>query len=712
MKDKYLYASTFLQGLQVIDLQQAVLEYGQTDASTFAQSVTTEGDGFAMDTIVNTIPLPLAAGGSATMFDLKADDFVLAGGSGASAATQTLLVATGQLPFVVADPTQGGLPAVHYPPADSTGATLNKVPVQLSSADGETVYQLCNGRAVALGTVPVTDNAGNSANKHVAVVVGSGAVGPAASTNCFATTPPPSVPVLAVVDMTQAYDPAVAYTPVPLGFLQLPTGPTDVTLNGSVALVATGTNILLVNLEKPAHPTLAGQITGNFGNWLALTQSGFLVSTSPNSASGGIQTAALGAIAIIHYITPHVSLDSNSATKAPIDVSYEFLGDTGSLTTGRLNIEQDGKDVGTIPLPDVSPGVHTLSIPVGTVLYPVPDEIEAAIVRPDGTLTSSFVTSLGPMPSDAIPGSNPTPPPAPALVIPPSPTPGVSFVGIAALSSVILTPDHLSTGQGDTTIQMSASGFDTLSSIYVRRLDGVWVRLSTSSLAQDQTTFILPAALSSSPGFLELSLGGTDGEPSIPLPVADPSLPQLGTAPQLTPNSVFLNLPDAQGNPGVTAFNPLLVSGMKIVLGQGQTAVTSLPSDALSAGSLTATQPSRLAYISGPSIFIAILSSDGTKLSSFVCLPALLDALALDRSSGRDVSYPLNAAAAFSPGDLQLTSGNRNPGSADPASGRLTQVELQGVGLVASQTVQFTVARSAQPFNRHNLVNRRSRHYA
>jgi hypothetical protein len=68
MLDQYLYASTFLQGLQVIDLNQAVAEYSyyqQTNPTQFGEAVSTEGDGFAMDTIVNTIPLPInTQGGS------------------------------------------------------------------------------------------------------------------------------------------------------------------------------------------------------------------------------------------------------------------------------------------------------------------------------------------------------------------------------------------------------------------------------------------------------------------------------------------------------------------------------------------------------------------------------------------------------------------------------------------------------------------------
>jgi len=52
-----------------------------------------------MDTIANTISLPTPQTGTGTIFDLRAEDFATTSGS-----SQTLLVTTGQLPFVVADP--------------------------------------------------------------------------------------------------------------------------------------------------------------------------------------------------------------------------------------------------------------------------------------------------------------------------------------------------------------------------------------------------------------------------------------------------------------------------------------------------------------------------------------------------------------------------------------------------------------------------------
>src|SRR6266851_2762250 len=244
-------------------------EYQRATPVQFGQAMSTEGQGFATDAVVNTIPLPNSSGGTFTMWDLKADDFTTSN-SGGAATTQTLLAAAGQLPFVLADPTLSGPQAVLYPPSAADG-TFAGNPVQallMTSADGQTNSLLCYGRAVALGIIAATDSNGNSTNKHIAVVVGGGLVGSMTSCPVPSSAPAPYVSLLAVVDLTGAYaqgttvacDPKATTgspnCPKAIGFLQLPTGGADVKLHGNVALVATGTNILLINLEDPTHPTL------------------------------------------------------------------------------------------------------------------------------------------------------------------------------------------------------------------------------------------------------------------------------------------------------------------------------------------------------------------------------------------------------------------------------------------------------------------------
>jgi hypothetical protein len=290
MLDQYLYASTFLQGLQVIDLNQALAEYAATPASQFGQAVSTEGDGFAMDTIVNTIPLPInIQGGTATEFDLKAAYFSTTG-SGGAAGTQPLMVATGALPLVVADPFAGSngvlYPPYTPPPPGSSVSTLSQVPLQMTS--GSAAYSLTNGVAVDVGLIPVTVN-GTTTNKQYAVVVGTG------------TANGSTAPLLAVVDISQPYTPGsrgpytpgTPYLPQPVGFFQLSAGPTDVILDGTMALVGTGSNVLIVDLTNPAQPADGGVIAGSFGSRLALDGNGELIAAG-SIPSTSVQIATLG----------------------------------------------------------------------------------------------------------------------------------------------------------------------------------------------------------------------------------------------------------------------------------------------------------------------------------------------------------------------------------------------------------------------------------
>jgi len=380
VKGQYLYTSASQQGLQAIDLQQVVSEYKTTSAGDFGQAISTDGGGFAMDAIINDIQLPIPGGGTATMFGLQADDFVVSGGgSGSSAATQTLLVATGQLPLVVADPARSGLSAVVYPP-NSSGA-LNQI--SLSSLPGSVPsYQLQFGRAVALATIPVTDNSGNSSNKHIAVVVG---------------TSTPGTPLLAVVDMTQPYTPGSTVPcdpnatsgspncPKAIGFLPLldqngqAVTATDVAINGTTALVATGTNVLLVNLADPYHPTAAGQITGSFGNWLAITSSGLIVGSLANTGgSPDLHSSFLGEVAYVssYYPNPIPLLASQPPQTNPnamllaqdVQLTHVVVPPDPAVTSDRVDILNDlGVTVSSFP-GALNSGQGVVTWPKGTVV--------------------------------------------------------------------------------------------------------------------------------------------------------------------------------------------------------------------------------------------------------------------------------------------------------------------------------------------------------
>ncbi|HEY6306471.1 MAG TPA: hypothetical protein VI488_08465 [Candidatus Angelobacter sp.] len=291
MKDNFIFTSTFLKGLQVIDIQRAIDEFQQTPANQFGGAITVEGNGFALDAVVNTIPVPLPLQGGtgnvltfqATMMDVKAGDYATGSpdvnNPSAPVPTQTLIAATGRLPFVVADPQQGGIDAVLYPPKDNSGIALSQQP--LIDITGQ--FKLLQGAALVLGGIPVSHFVGGTTIQPIAVVVGSGSNG---ST---------STPLLAAIDMTDPKHPAAQ------GFVPLvdnnnqPVTPVDVILKDTVAVVGTEQQkILLVDITDPTRPFVAGEIDGLFGDRLALTDDGILVTTSENSAIGGVHTAAFG----------------------------------------------------------------------------------------------------------------------------------------------------------------------------------------------------------------------------------------------------------------------------------------------------------------------------------------------------------------------------------------------------------------------------------
>jgi RHS repeat-associated protein len=309
LKDNFAYASTFNKGLQVIDIGEATAEYQQTLSTNVLalQGLGQEGQGYGMDAIVNTIPLTLyeyanncqpvsqtscqpqldasgnPIGFKATMFDLKAGSFVAASASnpGASVATQTLLVATGRLPLVIADPMLTVPDAIYYPPKFpvGSGASLDLSRAPLQNFNGSIQLQL--GRAVALTTVSSTDGLGNTTQHQVAVVVGTGIASLAGGQ--------PAPGILAVVNLDDPHNPSV------VGLLALTSAPSDVLINGTVAYVGTEDKlVLLVDIAAPETPTFLGTVQGDFGDRLAITTSGILVVSSFNSGIGGVVTAGLG----------------------------------------------------------------------------------------------------------------------------------------------------------------------------------------------------------------------------------------------------------------------------------------------------------------------------------------------------------------------------------------------------------------------------------
>lgn len=679
MKDNYLYASTLFQGLQVVDLQQVVGEFQQASPTAFGQAVSTEGQGFAMDAIINDIQLPTPSGGTATMFDLQADDFATTS-LGSAAATQTLLAATGQLPLVMADPTLSGPSAILYP-ATSNGS-LSQSPLQMVSPDGTTAYQMVLGRAVALGTIAVTNSTGATVNQHIAVLVGSGRTGPVATVNSA-----PMVPALMVVDVSQVYTPGAPFTPIPVGFLQLSTTATDVTLNGSVALVGTGSHVLLVNLENPSQPTAAGQVTGSFGNWLAVTPGGILIGTSSVT---GIQTAALNVVPVILNVTPQSSVDQNFLLTTPIDVTYQLQGSTTTVASGNLLIQQDGANIGSIPLPSLQPGVHTVTIPVGTRIVPPPLTVKFTILRPDGT-PSTFETPLGPIPSDTL--DIPTASGAAQASVDTS-TPSLVPTLTIAPPVISVQPDQVNVGQGDTVISISG---ETLTSVSIMENNGSTLTASVATDSQGNQTFVLPAAASAQPGFLIIS-DGSAGATTAAIAVVDQTLPALGTAPNISISDV-LSSATASGIPTIDIEGSPLVSGMQVVFVRDNVPVVSVPAQFDSILGLSISQPTWFETVDNDRLSVAVLTSDLQELSNAVSTPAFTTS-APEPTFPIDNPQPDNSALSFAPGDVEITGGFRNiinPNTSVLAqASALSTITLRGVGLQQGMPVTLEADRGDQ----------------
>jgi hypothetical protein len=433
MKDQFLYTSTFLKGLQVIDLQAAVSEYQSVfpvNPSQFGQAITTEGNGFATDTVVNTIPLfaknyqnlPPVPDYTATMNDVKAADYVTgpppAGSpAGTPGITQTLMVATGRLPLVIADPQQAGSNAVLYPA--SVGTTANNFPsldpsplnFQVQNPDNTiSTYTLQNGRALALATLSTTDSLGNSNSEQIAAIVGSGNAPPLPDGT-------PAQSVFAVVNMvTNTGDPLHPVGPVVQGMLGLSAFATDIVIHGNLALVGTAVNkILLVSLVDPAHPVSAGEIDAPpgsiFGDRLAVSDDGLIVTSSFNFANGGLHLSSLGVVPQISVDPSGLLAADDGTTSEDIPIKYSIVGDLTQVSSAQVQVKDDtGAVVFTAAVPVQATG--SITWPMGQKLHVTPDTISFQVQNPDGGLSEivdASAENTGASGAAGATGGNPTP---------------------------------------------------------------------------------------------------------------------------------------------------------------------------------------------------------------------------------------------------------------------------------------------------------------
>jgi len=336
----FAYTSTFPVGINVVDLQQGITEYKSvfnTNPTQFGVEVTTDGQGFANDAVVNTIPVKDSTGLNVMMLGIQAGDFVVAGSDPLNPVTQTLVVATGRVPgvpavpisFVVADPTQPGPSALLY-----SG--------QLQWGN----FALTAGVALALGQLNSTDSFGNTVSKPIAVVVGWG-IGPD-----LENAPQTTTNVMAVVDMT------VPSTPQVLSVRGLSTSASDVLLKDNLAIVGEAGKTQIFDLTDPKNPFLAGTIDG-VGGSLALN--GFLYSSS---YANGFRIATLGALAFVKSFDPKIIVVSPASELFDnVRISYGIIPPDPSITQAEVHIDvQNGARTATLP------GI--LSSGNGSVLWP------------------------------------------------------------------------------------------------------------------------------------------------------------------------------------------------------------------------------------------------------------------------------------------------------------------------------------------------------
>jgi Bacterial Ig-like domain/Metallo-peptidase family M12B Reprolysin-like/IPT/TIG domain len=602
MKDQFLYTSTFLKGLQVIDLKQAVAEYQQTDPSTFGQAISTEGNGFATDTVVNTIPLfaknyqntPPVPDYVATMFDVKAADYVTApapAGSpaGAPGTTQTFIVATGRLPLVVADPLQAASSAVLYPasvgtaPNGQTSLDPSPLSLQVQNPDNSTsTYTLQAGRAVALGTLSSTDSQGNSTSKQVAVVVGSG-VAPALPDGT------PAQGVLVVVNMvTNTGDPQHLVKPAVLGLVGLSAPPTDVVIHGNLALVGTGRNkILLVNLVDPTHPVPAGEIDapsgGIFGDRLAVTDSGLIVTSSFNSAFGGLHTSTLGITPQLSVSPSQLLMDVNGKSAQDVTIGYTILGDLSQVDGTQIQITDENDQVLFTSAVPVQPAGQIVW-PQGQQITATPNEIGFRVRNSDGGVSLPFTAQ-----TEISTGDQPTP----------------------VLSSV--TPARVVTGTTGVQVTLSGRNFLPSTTVTFTRIDNQNVAtynpqfISTTKMVVQLPDAVMLQAIKFS---IEV-LNGTSNSNGLTFSVVPPGLPLGPTLNSINPTQLPSNTDPID--------TWITLTGTNFISGDTLVKTDSIP-DALDTQFISSTQIQALVpagWLTGPTIVqIHLESASDSDLAS------------------------------------------------------------------------------------------------
>ena len=272
----YAYATNSQRGVQVVDLAAAEELFRERggDVSRVRIPLNTAGEGFGHEAVVASVPVLKPNALPAFLTDLAVADLV-------DGFVQPIAIATGELGLTTVNPATGEVLVASFQQG-FFGRALD-----LMQHDGRTF----------------------------AVVAGETQRG--------------GPPALLIADVTNPRAPTLASN------IFLPARPIDVVLHDGLALVGTDSAVVIVNVDDPFTPFIAGDVPGDgaikeVAGRVAVAQSGVLLSSMPSTTGGeillgGVRTATFG---------PLVSV-------LPIDTFFHKRVEQGAVTTVETTVPID-----------------------------------------------------------------------------------------------------------------------------------------------------------------------------------------------------------------------------------------------------------------------------------------------------------------------------------------------------------------------------------
>ncbi|HKY22792.1 MAG TPA: Ig-like domain-containing protein [Vicinamibacterales bacterium] len=567
MKDGLAYVATVGKGVQVVDLAQARVGFAPdgyapdaTAPELFALRSQLFNGGINHTAVVATVPV-VAPGAefSYPLADLKVADLTV------EETGRRLVLATGPRPavgLVVLDPLSG-----------------EKLWRSELLKDGQ---RLDAGSAVAVATL---------GGRPVALVGGTG-IANGTSTG-----------VLFVVDLSPlARSPR--QVPSIMSVLALPHQVGDILIKDSTAIVSASAGAhagaaTLVDLTELMAPRIVGSLSGigsrmASGNQVLFTTDRSFLTGAP-TALGGVQTMALGSIAIIRQVTPIIAaLDEAGRTLEPIEVKYQLIAPPVDLGQGAVRLLRNSQSLAVYPVQELGNGTFTMTVPAGVFLETPPESLDISIRKPDGTLTSPFKTSI----------RNPDPDVRVGVVGNGSPN------DLAVLTS--LEPSLAVRGSAPRLVTARGSNLAGISTIHVRGLDGEWLPIDTLSRSANEITFNLTPEVLSRDGFVQVS-AAQDVTTALAFLVHLPGFPPPGSASTFSLQSASPVEVDVRSETlHLTGEN--FVEGLKVVLGRGAQTGVVLATTFLSDTDIEAELPTQFIG-QADDLFVSVLSADGQSMA-------------------------------------------------------------------------------------------------